>query len=284
MPESMPATGDTMHRANQRKIAHLMSAERDIASPATPNFRYLICSVPRSGSSLVSQMLTDTGIAGDPLEYLNPAYVRADLRQHPGMHVRSGMPVNEYLAAIERRRTTANGVFGIKLHHSHFSKYWTEAPDGGARFLRRFDRVLLIYRRDKAAQAVSYFRAQHSGSWSSLTDRFAAPDRGQAPEPAYDATALGEILSYLLAQEHGWRKCLEQHGITYAQIAYEDFISDYEGWSRRVLDLLGLDGVEIRIPPAGLDRQGRADCPLVSRFKPDLGIDAATADSREGYT
>ena len=200
MPESMPATGDTMHRANQRKIAHLMSAERDIASPATPNFRYLICSVPRSGSSLVSQMLTDTGIAGDPLEYLNPAYVRADLRQHPGMDVRPGMPVNGYLAAIERRRTTANGLFGIKLHHSHFSKYWTEAPDGGARFLRRFDRVLLIYRRDKAAQAVSYFRAQHSGSWSSLTDRFAAPDRGQAPEPAYDATALGEILSYLLAR------------------------------------------------------------------------------------
>ncbi|MFM6987158.1 MAG: Stf0 family sulfotransferase [Arenimonas sp.] len=277
----MPAADDTMHRANQLKIAYLMSAERDIAGAGTPNFRYLICSVPRSGSSLVAQMLTDTGIAGDPLEYLNPAYIRANLAQHPEMRMRPGMPLNEYLAAIEWRRTTANGLFGIKLHHSHFSRYWAEAPDGGARFLRRFERVLLIHRRDKAAQAVSYFRAQHSGSWSSLTDRFAAAGDGRPAEPAYDAAALGEILAYLIAQEHGWRKCLEQNGIMYAQIAYEDFISDYEGGSRRVLDLLGLDGAKARIPPAGLDRQGRPDCPLVSRFKRDLGMDANPAAGRE---
>lgn len=275
-----PADNPPLRAANQRKIEYLMSGDRDFAGSTSPRFRYLLCSVPRSGSSLMSQMLTDTGMAGDPLEYLNPAYIRANLKQHP---VTQGMqiPILKYLEGIEQRRTSSNGVFGLKIHYSHFSKFWKVGSAESLDFIRKFNKIIFINRRDRLAQAVSYFRAQHTGSWSSLTENFADGAKSRVTEPDYDATALGEILAYLLGQEHGWRNFFRTSQIPHTEIVYEDYIADYANQSRQLLDELEIDSKHQPIPAPSLTRQSRLSCSLTRQFKRDLGLDESREASHD---
>src|SRR5262249_18566018 len=73
-----------------------------IMNPSTgPSSSYSICTLPGSGSWLLSEGLEKTGIAGRPREYFEPKLF-------------SGEPVPDYEAALEtifRKGTTSNGVF-----------------------------------------------------------------------------------------------------------------------------------------------------------------------------
>ena len=50
--------------------------DHDFEEGAETAVRYLVCAVPRSGSSLLSELLFNTGQAGAPAEYLDPALMK----------------------------------------------------------------------------------------------------------------------------------------------------------------------------------------------------------------
>lgn len=57
-----------MKWGNTAKIDHLMSPARDCGTDGNgASYRYLLCSTARCGSNLVSDMLQQTGLAGDPM-------------------------------------------------------------------------------------------------------------------------------------------------------------------------------------------------------------------------
>src|SRR5438445_9241334 len=76
---------------------------------AAPDIPYMLASLPRSGSTWFSHLLWRTGCLGAPLEYLNfeaagPYYFAA-----------SSPDVQRQLwECLAHRRTSANGVFGVK--------------------------------------------------------------------------------------------------------------------------------------------------------------------------
>lgn len=83
--------------------------------------------------------LAETGVAGDPLEYLNLFYVQAyakrsgisDPEEFSRSLCRSPDTLFKYLAFVEARRTSPNGVFGLKLHHSQFASIFNDKPEVG---------------------------------------------------------------------------------------------------------------------------------------------------------
>ena len=158
------------------RLDQYLSPARDSQGGVRPRLRYLRCSSPRCGSTLFGQMLFDSGVMGDPLEYLNPSYAAAFFRRFPG-HSNS---VDAILSTLEGLRTAPSGLFGMQLHFSHFQTLY---PDDAAKrqFLARFDRLVFMRRRNKFAQAASLYRATHTGLWSSLEEdiRQAAGIRSQ---------------------------------------------------------------------------------------------------------
>jgi LPS sulfotransferase NodH len=70
---------------------------------------WAICTIARSGSSWLSQLVSSTRILGNPEEYL---------LDWPRCCARFGLsadtPFEEYLTCLIRHRSTPNGVFSIK--------------------------------------------------------------------------------------------------------------------------------------------------------------------------
>lgn len=76
---------------------------------------YIICFVPRSGSWLLCDLLHASGVMGVPAEYFNMNYGAPRLSKRFGVTEIDSIPIHDYLKALKQRRTTPNGVFGVKI-------------------------------------------------------------------------------------------------------------------------------------------------------------------------
>jgi LPS sulfotransferase NodH len=223
-----------------------MSPERDFPGPTKVQSRYAILSSPRSGSTLLGRVLHETGLAGDPQEYFNPPLLALERK-------RSGndkLNINQFLQLMERRRTSPNGVFGIKMHYSQLlGACGTKTPNANVvNFLRKMDKLIWIRRRDRIGQAISQAVAAKTNVWSSEDSRFKRdPDIKVHP---FDCVAA---LTVIAREDTGWEKLLPHAKLTALEVWYEDLVANYDAEFRRVLDYLGLPSATIPKPP--LERQ-----------------------------
>ena len=159
-------------------------------SPAT----YLIFATPRSGSYLLCEALTNTGLAGQPLEHFSQYKI-----------VGRGQSMADYLDLIMGKTTSPNGVFGAKIIWQFFEDFIDEVRTiAGYRDVAVCElmpaifpglRYIWITRRDKVRQAVSYWKAVQSGVWANL-DGFAvtASTVLQPRVPAFDFRGIDWLL------------------------------------------------------------------------------------------
>jgi len=228
-----------------------------------PTAAYVICTNPRSGSWLLSEGLTATGVAGHPREWFN---VLEEQRQRArwGGEGEDGSPLS-YLSHVVAQGSTGNGVFGLKLHHY-------QLPDLSAQ-LSRIDgyggrpveeaisvafpdvRYIWLTRKDKARQAISYHRACQTDVWwqieagGGIEPDGPPPDR--VPEPAFDPVAIARLERLAVANDANWRSFFTRCGADPLVLTYEDLSADYAGTIARVLDWLGVagpDATPIRSP------------------------------------
>jgi LPS sulfotransferase NodH len=124
---------------------------------------YIVASTPRTGSSLLCEGLWQTGIAGRPGEVFAPDfrhlwYRRWCLNPHAGF--------DAYLRAAASNGTTPNGVFGFKIQWMHVPVLAREAgasPDTVLDVLFPGAVFVNTVRRDRRAQALSWYRAEVTG-------------------------------------------------------------------------------------------------------------------------
>lgn len=123
----------------------------DISSTRrTADRGYAVCGSGRSGSNLLCQYLSSTGLLGHPLEYFNG----------PGRR-RLGYPAfpdapEKQIDCILTIGATANGIYGVKVFPNHLdliakSVRWTQLLPNLA--------FVLLKRRDLLGQAISSLRA-----------------------------------------------------------------------------------------------------------------------------
>ncbi len=225
-----------------------MSAERDFAGETPVGQRYGILSSPRSGSTLLGRFLHETKMAGDPQEYFNPPLIGLE-RQRSG---NDKLNMNQFLRLMEKRRTSPNGVFGMKMHYSQLlSVFRAPKPNQGVvNFLRKLDKLIWIRRRDRLGQAISQAVAVRTNVWSSEDSRF---DRNpQVQVHPYECVAA---LNLVARDDAGWEKLIQQAALSVHEIWYEDLVADYEGQGRLVLKYLGIDDQVPSIPAQPIEKQ-----------------------------
>jgi LPS sulfotransferase NodH len=145
----------------------LSLARHDLLPPKQPTLRYLVLSPQRTGSNYLCRRLCNVrGRFGLPTEYLNPQITRMIVpRILPGQPVNQLPPLGRYMAALERIRTSEDGLFGIKVQPEQLYPHTGRTSKAVLGFVGQFDRLVLITRRDKLGQAISGALAQATEKW-----------------------------------------------------------------------------------------------------------------------
>jgi LPS sulfotransferase NodH len=254
---------------------------------------YLVCTTPRSGSTLLCELLADTGIAGRPDEYFQqlrstglpmmPAdYLagasadlvpagdhKGELEQHALYDPRRFESFDEYVGWVVRRGTTANRVFGAKI----MWPYLAALVEGLSTCARHRDaiaphdllesafpglRYVWLRRMDKVRQAVSLWRAIQTWQWRE--DAARGSEQSSPPRLRYSFDAIDHLRRRLVADDRAWEIYFEGTGANPLTIAYEDFTGAIH---ETVIRLLRHVGVPY---PAG----ARYDAPRTARQADEL--------------
>ncbi len=207
----------------------------DFPDRAPPDRPYLLATVPRTGSTFVSHLLWRSGCLGAPLEYLNfePSGPYGHASASPQLQ-------RELWENALRRRTSPNGVFGLKAFPLQLEEL-SQANPPLLRAVLHFllppgrARVVQLRRRDATAHAVSYARAMLSGIWR------AEQETEGRDEPEFDAQALERAGRLIATQERAWADmCREMH-IEPLVVWYEDAVADPAGFVATTADYLAVE-------------------------------------------
>lgn len=220
----------------------LMSEANDLA-PARCTRRYMICSLPRTGSTLITDALRRTGVAGLPAEYFNERSIRA-YGDRFGLRKIS---VRDYVRFLEHRRTSAEGLFGVKMHYAHLSRF--AAAETRNAYLQGFDRFVLVTRKNVVAQAISMVRAQGSGEWNTESPEDA--ERAKAKQVTYQSKVIAHWIGRILFWEEGWNEIFELHQRPVLRVTYEELASSHSAVMERIagfLELTQYDPSALRTP------------------------------------
>lgn len=178
----------------------------------------------RSGSEWLGSLANSTGILGQSAEWLDT--------DNLGFKPKS---FDELLAAVIDRGGTANGRFAVKLFPRHL--HWSQAKYGVdflAECIRRHRMgLILLERRDRLRQAISYCRAKASGQWRSTMT--------SADEPQYDFAGICQAY-FLIGQSYAfWEAYLRMTDLPYDHFFYEDLLDDPRAYVASVARQLSVE-------------------------------------------
>lgn len=222
---------------------------------------YLICTSPRSGSTLLCRMLTDTGVAGAPNSHFHKPSLADWARAHNVDVSRAAVEAEVLPRIFAAARLTGRGgtdVFGARIQQESFAFFrqmlavrYPDKVDDMARIEAAFGTTKIFYltRGDKVGQAVSVVKAQQTGLWHQAPDGTEIERLAPPADPVYDGPALKDAYDGFLARETGWAAWFETERIEPVRITYEALSADPIGCLREVLkaieqDPAAADGVE----------------------------------------
>jgi len=230
---------------------------------------YLLCTVPRSGSWLLADLLEQTDVAGRPEEYFRPDH-RIQWSKEWGIPAKG--PYSRYVDAALANTVTGNGVFGVKTHWYQFEWFTSELralpgadPDATdealiEQWLPR-PHYVHLHREDTVRQAISYYLASYSDMWFRLAeeDEGGGTTRFIRPVPMPEEPDWGHVRfleNAVIDHEQRWADFFARSGVVPLEVRYEDMVSSYEKSIRRVLDFLDVElPADTVLPPPRLKKQ-----------------------------
>jgi trehalose 2-sulfotransferase len=221
---------------------------------------YAVCALPRSGSSLLCELLFDTGLAGAPAEYFD-AQQMARFCEQWGAH-----DFDAYLRALLERKTSPNGAFGFKAHFFQLAEAF---PEGLRESAFPSLRYVHISRADRLRQAISWARAVQTGWWAS------DHERAQRVPVVFDRAQIDRLLVGIATRARRWEEFFDRTGAEPMRIEYEDLVAAPDATVLAVLRHIGVEVPEyLSIGPATLRRQ--AD-PVTEQWVQRYAIEAGAA-------
>lgn len=208
------------------------SERHDFPEVEKPSKVLIIASTGRSGSHMLGHALHQTGCFGFPLEYANAANLEEWKKRLNKNDLYS------VLEQIQRRRTSSNGVFGIKLHYPHLKQF-----GGMAGLMRTFPDAyyVLLSRNNILRQAVSLSIASQTGVWIS----------GQKPvktNPVYDYDHINRCLRETTLNNASWRYALAAGGCNYIEMDFDHVRHNISGAVKDIADFIGIEVEPERMP------------------------------------
>ncbi|WP_343031069.1 Stf0 family sulfotransferase [Marinobacter changyiensis] len=197
-----------------------------------PSKILIIASTGRCGSHMLGHALYKTGSFGFPLEYTNPSNF-ARWKRRFGIDDFQGI-----MTEIQQRRTSPNGVFGIKIHYPHIKQF-----GGFDNLVRLFPNAhyVLLSRKDVLKQAVSLSIARQTGVWIS----------GQKPvneNPTYDFEHIDKCLRETILNNSSWRYTLAASGCNYIEMDFDHVRNNLFQSIEKIASFIGIEIESTEMP------------------------------------
>ncbi|MEM1112826.1 MAG: Stf0 family sulfotransferase [Pseudomonadota bacterium] len=225
------------HGADRPKLRQRLQAQ------AAPSRRYVILFTPRSGSSRLTDLLTQAGGLSLPGEPFNPAHLPRIAQQLGARNLQ------DYLDLLMRKRAT-NGVFGAEITMEHLVRCF----GNHRRFLSHYQptAILFLVRKDLLDQAISLSRMAQTGE----SHRIDTAQGDTGVDFNYRPQQIRSFLHRLLTMERRAETLLAESAIeplrlSYeltSQVAPEELIRVIAGHiGARPATLLGLDSIHQKL-------------------------------------
>ena len=248
-----------------------------------PSSSVILCAVPRSGSTLLCDLMSATGVCGTVQSYFRRLSINVWIKRFD-LDIDRNDPdfASVYYAAALAAGSDGAGTFGLRM-------MWDNVPELSAWLDTLFpglgnDRMriaaafgppafVIMTRRDMVAQAVSRLRAKQSGLWHVRADgserERAAPHR----DPVYDAAALA---GHIAEAEHGearWNDWFAANGIVPARIHYEDLAARPGETLTALLEAIGRDPVHAQgVAPISARMADAQSRDWAARYRREAGL------------
>ena len=220
----------------------------------TPSQSCIICSTPRTGSTLLCSLLASTGIAGQPQSYFR----QEDTQMWAN---RWGVPASTdgsidfaaFLDGVLTAGTSSNTVFSARIMWGSMEYLVGNLIASGMVQPGRDDHVLRqafgptryiwLQRQDTLAQAVSWAKAEQTRVWHRL-DGQATPET--ITEPTYDFVQIHVLMETIREHNAAWGNWFTKNSITPLSLTYEALDADAADVVGQILRYLDLDREEAR--------------------------------------
>jgi trehalose 2-sulfotransferase len=251
---------------------------------------YLVCATPRSGSTLLCEMLRETGYAGQPLEHFEVLRHSSLPRQPREYFEDAGSPrllgllepteagtpsaeaPEQWWARIVAEGLSDNGVWAGKLMWGHAEDFLARArqlPGLGGADLRAAlwtllgePRFVFVTRREKVEQAVSLWRAVQTRTWRAGED-------SSDHSPVYDFEGIDLLLRRLESEERAWSEWFADVGVQPIHVTYEQLDTSPSETVTLVLGELGLPAHGVDVPRLSRQRDELSSI-WIDRYRQEL--------------
>ncbi|MEE9413570.1 MAG: Stf0 family sulfotransferase [Methylococcales bacterium] len=201
--------------------------------------KYAIISIPRSGSTMLADILFQTGYCGQPKEHLRNSIVLLAT-------VADSFDFQKWLGSMLVNTCTANNVFGTKVI-SHFAHSLSnDLKPSDIKFLQQFKHTKLIYlsREDKADQAVSTYIARQSNLFFTPTLIHKSKRLKFIKTLDYDFDALYECYQKIIDAENATAQFIQSLGLSVLEVGYENLVNNQTQTIERILSFLNIETSE----------------------------------------
>ncbi|MEO0390546.1 MAG: Stf0 family sulfotransferase [Pseudomonadota bacterium] len=222
---------------------------------------YIICTAPRSGSTLLCKLLAATNIAGCPASLFHNPSLQAwadEYNVNPAAFATRQAMLARIFQAAKARGQGGTDLFGLRLQRgsaaffmSQLAVLYPHASTDAGRIKAAFGQTLFIHlsRADKLDQAISYLRAEQTGLWHRHADGTELEQLNPRRKPGYDPAALRSQMEEFSEFDMAWRDWFDAQAITPLQISYETLARTPHQVLHDVLTALGVDASRARDVP-----------------------------------
>ncbi len=218
---------------------------------------YNICGTPRTGSTLLCNLLASTKRTGNPDSFYGRRFMSAWAEEWrlPARDTMNERDFNiAYLNAALAAGKGGTGIFGLRLMRENLDELsaildqvFPQLPSDRARLEKAFGRILYIHlsREYKLAQVISLVKAEQTGLWHRAPDGTEIERLAPPKEPQYDFVRINREVQELESYDTAWNTWFEAQGIEPLRIGYETLSANPAAALARICEAL-----EVQTPKA----------------------------------
>lgn len=200
--------------------------------------KYYVLFTGRSGSTLLTKLLNNTGLCGNPDEFFSEGYIKYTKHDAPGEGFRDYF---EYTAKKHKK----NGYFGFEIDAQRF--FWLNQLIRLDQAMRPELRIPIVWltRQDLIAQAYSFAMAKKTGLWHLHANGRTSQTEIINNIDSIDDDLIWKELLLVLRWEQKIESMFAEVGCYPLRVTYEQLVSDQSVTLARIMAHIGLSPDDI---------------------------------------